>query len=177
VAVGLVVGLLLGAGAAYEVALPGIGRITTATSVATTTETLPAVTSTTTLVTTEIPSVSYVSSALCTGNPQGDSAAAPGTWTYAFDLSVNYNGPWSLSYQGYNSLGKSNPTNATGSCDGTGSYGLQVTVAGSNKNALTLCAKAQKLDGSNSTLTLTVTGHNETSLPYGSVSYCGGVVP
>ncbi len=81
------------------------------------------------------------------------------------------------SYQGYASGGESNPTNAKGNLTGSGPYSRPVTLSGPNTNGLYLCATAQKLDGSNSTLTLTVTGSSETSLPYGSTSYCGGVYP
>jgi hypothetical protein len=90
---------------------------------------------------------------------------------------VNYTGPWKLTYQGYNSLGKSNPTDVSGSYNGTGFYSMPITLSGLSDNGLTLCAQAQKLDASNSILILTVTGSNETALPYGSTSYCGGVVP
>lgn len=92
-------------------------------------------------------------------------------------MSVNYTGPWKLTYQGYNSLGKSNPTNVTGSYSGTGFYSVPITLRGLNNNGLTLCAQAQKLDDSDGTLILTVTGFNETPAPFGYVSYCGGVVP
>jgi len=67
--------------------------------------------------------------------------------------------------------------NVGGNITGNGLYSKSVILTGPNNNGLTLCATAQKLDGSNLTLILTVTGYNETSLPYGSTSYCGGVVP
>ena len=74
-------------------------------------------------------------------------------------------------------MGESNPTNANGNLTGNGPYSRPVILTGPNNNGLTLCATAQKLDGSNTTLTLAVTGSNSTSAPYGSVTYCGGVVP
>jgi len=104
--------------------------------------------------------------------PGGD---CPGNYSSAFTISVNYTGSWRLTYQGYANGG--GPTNVNGNLTGSGLYSLLVTLSGPNNNGLTLCATSQKLDGSNSTLTLTVTGSSETSLPYGSTSYCGGVYP
>ena len=98
-------------------------------------------------------------------------------YNYTFTLSVNYSGPWHLTYLGYNNLGTSNATEASGSHNGTGFYSKAVALSGSTYNGLTLCAQAQKLDTSNSTLVLRITGSNETSIPYGAVSYCGRVVP
>lgn len=123
-------------------------------------------------------SVSYTSttsstvSSSCSGYPPGGNCIT--TYNYTFTLSVNYSGPWKLTYQGYNSLGESN---VSGSYDGTGFNSRAITLSGLNNSFLTLCAQAQKLDASSSTLILTITGHNETSIPYGSTSYCGGVVP
>jgi len=114
-------------------------------------------------------------SSSCSGYPPGGNC--PGTYNYTFTVSVNYTGPWKLTYLGYNNLGKTNPTNVSGSYTGSGFFAKNVTMTSVNTGGLSLCATAQKLDGSSSTLILTVTGYNETSLPYGSVSYCGGVVP
>jgi hypothetical protein len=116
-------------------------------------------------------------SSSCSGYPPGGDCLA--TYNYTFTISVNYSGSWKLNYQGYNCMVscESNPLNVSGNYTGSGFYSKAVTLSGLNNNGLTLCATAQKLDGSNSTLVLTVTGYNETSLPYGSTSYCGGVVP
>ena len=108
----------------------------------------------------------------CSGHPTGGDCIAP--YSYTFTLSVNYTGPWKLAYQGYNSLGRSN---VSGTYTGAGFNSTMVTLTGLSNGSLTLCAQAQKLDTSDGVLTLTVTGYNETSLPYGVVSYCGGVVP
>lgn len=125
---------------------------------------------------TSTPEITSMSGNTCSGYPPGGNCLA--TYSYTFTLSVNYSGPWKLSYRGYNSVGvRSNPTNVSGSYTGTGFYSRNVTLSGLNNSGLTLCAQAQKLDSSNSTLILKVTGYNETSLPYGSTSYCGGVVP
>ena len=115
------------------------------------------------------------SSSSCSGYPpNGDCLAI---YSYAFTVSVNYTGHWELTYQGYNSLSRSNPTNVTGSYSGTGFYSVPITVKGLNNNGLTLCAQAQKLDGSSATLILSVMGSNQTSTPFGEVTYCGTVVP
>jgi hypothetical protein len=111
----------------------------------------------------------------CSGYPPGGDC--PGNYSSTFTISVNYTGPWRLTYQGYASGGESNPTNVKGNLTGTGPYSRPVTLSGPDNNGLTLCATAEKLDGSSSTLTLTVTGSSETSVPYGSTSYCGGVYP
>jgi len=116
------------------------------------------------------------SSSTCSGYPPGGDCLA--NYSYVFTISVNYSGSWKLTYQGYSCLGcKSNPLNVSGSRTGSGFFSTTVTLSGPNTTGLTLCASAQKSDASDSTLILTVTGHNETSLPYGSTSYCGGVVP
>jgi hypothetical protein len=114
-------------------------------------------------------------SSTCSGSPPvGDCISA---YSYTFALSVNYTGSWKLAYEGCSGLGTCSPTPVTGSLNGTGYYSKAVTLTGLDNSGLTLCAQAQKLDGSNATLILTVTGYAETSLPYGSVSFCGGVVP
>jgi len=148
--------------------------------VMTTTETITKTSTTTqTVVSTSlvVSTVFSESGASCTGSPQGSPETGTGMFSYTFPLTVNYSGPWTLSYQGYASMGKSNPTDTNGSCIGGGPFALSVTVTGPNTSGLTLCAQAEKLDSSSSTLILRVTGYNETSTPNGSVSYCGGVVP
>ncbi|MGD0396752.1 MAG: hypothetical protein ABSB26_07610 [Nitrososphaerales archaeon] len=124
------------------------------------------------------PSTGSSSSSTCSGSPPVGDCAVP--YSYPFTLSVNYSGPWRLSYQGYLSSfgpGKAIPTNVTGSYSGTGFYSKNITLSGPGNYGLELCASAQKLDGSGSSLILKITGRNETSLPYGSVTYCGGVAP
>ena len=111
----------------------------------------------------------------CSGSPPGGNC--PGSYSYNFTISVNYTGSWKVSYSGYNDGGPPGHEVASGSYNGTGNGSRDVTLTGSNNHFLTLCATAQKLDGSNSTLTLRVTGSNQTSVPFGSVTYCGGVAP
>lgn len=126
----------------------------------------PTTTQTTAVTVISTPTMSTVSSSSCSGYPPGGDCLA--TFNYTFTISVNYTGPWKLSYQG---------NDARGNDTGSGFFSKAVTLSGPNNNFLTLCATAQKLDASNSILILTVTGSNETALPYGSTSYCGGVVP
>lgn len=145
------------------------------TSVNTTTST-QTTTVTVTSKTSSSPITSSISSSSCSGYPPGGNC--PGTFSYTFTLSVNYTGTWKLAYEGCSGLGTcSPPYTTTGSANGTGYYTKSITLTGPNNSGLTLCGQAQKLDASDATLILTVTGYNETSLPYGSVSYCGGVVP
>lgn len=122
-----------------------------------------------------VPPSSTSTSTTCSGYPPGGDCIS--TYSYNFTITVNYTGPWKVTYQGYNSLGRLNALDVSGSYNGTGFYSRAVTLSGLDDNGLTLCATAQKLDGSDATLILTVTGYNETSLPYGTTSYCGGVVP
>jgi len=118
----------------------------------------------TTMITASSSQTTSSSTTSCSGNPPGGDCIS--AYSYTFTLSVNYSGPWKLTYQGYNSLGEFNPTDVSGSYNGTGFFSIPMTVSGLDNNGLTLCAQAQKLDGSDATLILTVTGYNETSLPY-----------
>ena len=116
-------------------------------------------------------------SGVCSGYPPGRNCVAP--YCYPFPISVNYTGPWKLTYTGQTNAGESNPTNVTGTRTGNDYYSMRVTLAGLNNRMLTVCAQAQKLDASKSTLLLSVgpLHPKNTSAPYGSVSACGGVVP
>lgn len=116
-------------------------------------------------------------SGTCSGYPPGGNCVAP--YSYSFPISVNYTGPWRLTYTGQTNVGESNPTNVTEARTGSGYYQVQVTLAGLNNRMLTICAQAQKLDASNSTLFLSINSlyPKNTSAPYGSVSACGGVAP
>lgn len=99
------------------------------------------------------------------------------TYSYTFTVTVSYTGPWKLMHQGYISLGSSNPTNVTRSDSETRFYSQPITLRGLNNDALTLCAQAQKLENSCDTLVPTVTESNETSVPFGTATYLGGVAP
>ena len=115
----------------------------------------------------------------CSGYPPGGNCHA--NYSYTFSISINYSGYWTAYYRGFHnsevSSINSNSNYTGGIFSGRGPDTMTVTLSGDNFHFLTLCAEAQKLDSSNSTLTLTVTGSNSTSLPSGSVYYCGGVAP
>jgi hypothetical protein len=100
--------------------------------------------------------------------------------SHTFTVSLEYSGPWKLSYLGYTALlgvpsGQEKLSGANVTLTGSGLYSRSITLSGPDNEGLSLCASAQKLDASNATMVLTVTGHNETSLPYGSVFTCGYV--
>jgi len=109
---------------------------------------------------------SSVLTTTCSGYPPAGDCVT--TYSATFTISVSYSGSWKLTYKG---------NNVSGNDTGRGFFSEAVTLSDLTTNWLILCATAQKLDGSGNTLTLTVTGHNETSLPYGVTSYCGGAVP
>ena len=116
----------------------------------------------------------------CSGYPPGGNCHA--NYTYDFTITVNYSGPWVLNYYGFHNGEPSGPHSnsyylSSGSYTGEGFYTTSVKLSGDNYYFLTLCAWAQKLDDSTSTLALTVTGSNSTSQPRGSTYYCGGVAP
>jgi hypothetical protein len=95
-----------------------------------------------------------------------------------FALSINCSGAWTVKYEGYNTIYRSNYNNLTetssGSYSGSGQYAQNITVSGPD-NGWSLCAQAQKGDASSSPLILRVSGQeNETSLPFGATSVCSG---
>ena len=116
-------------------------------------------------------------SGTCSGYPPGGDCVA--LYSHTFTISVNYTGPWRLTYSGETNVGESNPSNVTGTNTGTGYHSASVTLSGLNDKMLTICAQAQKLDASSSTLFLGIDSlyPKNTSIPHGSVSTCGGVAP
>jgi hypothetical protein len=114
----------------------------------------------------------------CSGYPPGGNC--PGNYSYTFQISVNYRGPWQFTYYGYHTVGApANPYSGVGNYTGgnfrgTGSVEENVTLSGPNTEGLTLCVQAQKLDSSNSPMTI---GSNSTSVPYGKAGWCSSVAP
>lgn len=114
----------------------------------------------------------------CSGYPPGGNC--PGNYSNTFPISVNYAGPWQLTYYGYHSVGApANPYSGVGNYTGgnfrgTGLFEKNVTLSGPNTEGLTLCVQAQKLDSSNSSMTI---GSNSTSVPYGKAGWCSSVAP
>jgi hypothetical protein len=123
--------------------------------------------------------IAYVQfgSSKCSGYPPTGNCIAP--YSYTFKVSVNYTGSWRLNYSGQTDVGESNAYNITGTYTGRGNFSVPVTLSGLNSRMLTVCAQAQKLDGSGSPLSLGIDTlfPKNVSTPYGSVSTCGGVAP
>jgi hypothetical protein len=115
----------------------------------------------------------------CSGYPPGGNCHAK--YSYTFTVTVNYSGPWVLNYYGFHDGEIATLSGSyylsSGVITGHGFQIVPVELSGDNYHTLNLCAWAQKLDYSNSTLTVTVTGSNSTSAPHGSTYYCGGVAP
>jgi len=113
----------------------------------------------------------------CSGYPPGGNCVAP--YSYTFTIAVNYTGRWSLNYTGQTNVGEANAYNVTGTHTGTGAFTVPATLSGLNTRMLTICAHAQKLDASDSTLFLSIGPlyPKNTSTPYGNVSTCGSVAP
>ena len=100
----------------------------------------------------------------------------PHFFNQTYTISVDYAGPWGASYQGYLSTNGSNLVES-GSFYGYVSGNQSVTVNGwTSSDGITICAEAQKLDPSNSTLVLMilppVNVTNQTSSAYGSTKTC-----
>jgi hypothetical protein len=100
------------------------------------------------------------------------------SYSHTFTVSLEYSGPWKLSYQGYTTdvglpPGPNKPLGANVTLTGSGPYSKSITLIEPDNEGLGLCASVQKLDASDAPMVLTVTYHNETSLPYGSVFTCG----
>ncbi|MGA2663582.1 MAG: hypothetical protein ABSF83_01380 [Nitrososphaerales archaeon] len=117
----------------------------------------------------------------CAGSPPaGD---CPGSFSYTFQITVDYSGQWQVSYYGFHGVGAppdafSGTGNYTGgSYGGTGTAERGVTLSGPDTSGLTLCVQAEKLDSSGSSLALRVdSSTNSTALPSGRTSVCIGVV-
>jgi hypothetical protein len=118
----------------------------------------------------------------CAGYPPGGNC--PGNVSYTFRVSVNYSGPWQVTYYGYHGVGAlCNPHVVTvnytgGNFRGTGSFEKSITLLGLNFEGVSLYVKAQKLDSSSSLMILGVgSSSDNTVLPYGQTSLCLGAVP
>ena len=158
----LVVAVLVSGAAGY---LAGTGSQTmTTTQFSTTTyfvtKTLPIVSNTT------------FSSSTCT-NTGG--LGCPHFFNETFTVTVEYDGPWGLSYQGYLGAGTSGTPVQSGNFYGHGATNETITVSGTDTYGITACVQAQKLDASNAVLILKLppsNSMNQTALPYGTVRLC-----
>jgi hypothetical protein len=100
----------------------------------------------------------------------------PNFFNQTYTISVSYGGPWGASYQGYLGDSESGRLVESGSFFGHTPANESVTVTGTDTSGITICAEAQKLDASNSTLVLrilpTINVMNQTSLAYGTTKAC-----
>ena len=90
-----------------------------------------------------------------------------------FVISINYTGPWGLSYQGY--LGSDMSLVESGNFFGHGLTSESITLSGTDTVGITACVEAQKLDASSSAIIVTLgssADSNQTSLPYGTAKVC-----
>jgi len=92
-----------------------------------------------------------------------------------YTIRVNYTGPWGLTYHSY--LGMGAPPDGTllqsGEFFGHGPSSELVNVAGTSTIGTAVCVEAQKLDATNTTLTLSIaSATNQTSIAYGSTTVC-----
>jgi hypothetical protein len=93
----------------------------------------------------------------------------------SYSVSVDYAGPWGISYQGYLlDTGSSNESMVeSGSFYGHGPANQSIIVTGVSETGTAICAQAHKLDASNLTLTLRIaSATNETSMAYGAAKIC-----
>ncbi|MGA2876427.1 MAG: hypothetical protein ABSE82_12915, partial [Nitrososphaerales archaeon] len=100
----------------------------------------------------------------------------PHFFNETYTISVNYDGPWGLSYQGYLGVGTINSNLfETGNFFGHGQANESITISATDSSGITTCVEAQKLDASNSILALQILpAHvaNQTALPYGTTKGC-----
>jgi len=129
-------------------------------------------TSTSTTASTQTTTIITPTGTSCSGYPPA--ADCPGLISYNFTISVGYVESWNLTYFVYDNAGTPLGSLAGGTYTGTGDSTTSVGVIWDNYQFLTLCAIATKLDGSDATLTVGITGTNSTTAPYGSVTYCSG---
>ena len=168
VALLLIIAVLAGGVVGYTLATSG----TTSTTTTTTTENTSTTTVFITRVATVFTNTSSTTSTLCTST---GGLGCPHFFNQTYVLSVNYNGPWGVSYQGYLGEGTSGAPVQAGSFYGHGATNESVTVSGTDPYAITICVEAQKLDASNSMLVLRILPTNvmnQTSLAYGTVESC-----
>lgn len=88
-------------------------------------------------------------------------------------ISVNYNGAWGLSYQGY--LASGNSLVESHNYFGHGSTNVSISLSGIDTFGIKACVQAQKLDSTTNLLAVsfvTPSITNQTSVPYGTASIC-----
>ncbi|MDG6906876.1 MAG: hypothetical protein JRN20_13935 [Nitrososphaerota archaeon] len=140
-------------------------------TVATSNTALQSTTTTTVFLSSAITTSTSIS---CSYSTYPEALVCPTFLSQTWNVSVDYNGPWGLSYQGYLGSGTSGSPIESGSFFGHGPTNESITVSAVG-SGITACVEAQKLDNSNSVLVLnllTGNAHNSTSLPFGTVKLC-----
>lgn len=142
------------------------------TKTETTTQTIASSSATTMFITKVVTVVTNTSSSSSTCTATGG-IGCPHFFNQTFAISINYSGPWGLSYQGYLGDGSDSPIES-GNFFGHGfGWNSSIIVSGIDTYGVTACAEAQKLDSSNATIGLILQGNaNMTSLPYGTTKVC-----
>jgi hypothetical protein len=114
----------------------------------------------------------------CTYTTLPEAMDCPHYWNSTWTISVEYAGVWVASYQGYLGGGENkSDLSVAGSFYGHDTANQSLTITGwTQGQAITVCAEAQKLDASGSTLVLRilppVNVMNETSSVYGTTKTC-----
>jgi len=97
----------------------------------------------------------------------------PHSLSDSYTISVTYAGPWGMTYAGYLGGSPSGQPVIFGSFYGHTSTNETVTVAGVTTSGTSICAQAQRLDASSSTLVLSIaSSSNQTSVAYGTTRVC-----
>ena len=92
-----------------------------------------------------------------------------------YTIAVSYEGPWGATYQGWLGAQASGQSVVYGSFYGNSSGTETINVSGWSTGGITVCAEAQKLDSSGSTLVVSILPTNvtnQTSLAYGTTMAC-----
>jgi hypothetical protein len=127
-------------------------------------------TSTITYTTTVMAGANSTTSTTCTAI---GGIGCPHSLNDSFTISVTYAGPWGLTFEGYLGDSPSGQPVKSGNFYGHTSANETVTVVGVSPVGTTICAEAQKLDASSSTLVLSIgSSSNQTSIAYAMTKVC-----
>ena len=138
---------------------------------------LPTTTSTvTTTVTSTVPtSMGNTSASTTTTCTATGGIGCPHFMNKNWTVSVSYTGPWGVTYQGWLGDQTSGQLVVSGSFYGNTTGSKTINVSGTTDYGITVCAEAQKLDSSTSTLTVSILPPNvtnQTSAAYGTAETC-----
>lgn len=171
----MIIALLAGSGTTYYVK-------SAETMTVTLTQQQTTVTSYTTRTTTSLLTTSEASFSSSTSSTCTSSAGTPCSQIFNQTIvaSINYSGPWGLSYQtNLGTAGSSSDSIQSGSFYGDGSLNESIVIRANaselSSSGITTCMQAEKLDASSSLLVLSLpssNSKNETFVAYGVVSLC-----